>query len=315
MKSNTKFIIGESGCGKTFDINLSVLRLNRTGERTIVLVSEFGGEYKSVCKATNGEYKDLSRGEQKINIMDFVKQGNEGINFNVLYAFSEAITKREITEIEKAAIAKATDDTFNMKCGNKPTLKDFAESMKKYPDLRDVSNSFLSLLEDPKCIFFVGDTNITISNLHTVISVHNFPIKYRTAAMIAAINYLNSWVKNNSDTHIFIDSGIMSMGPKHTLYFFAEKIKEISEYSKITVTVVEAGNLRGIWNGAFGREWELQLMKNDFSEKKMIEKMFNIHISPDIFAFVSNELKIGDYIKFFPDGSHCSGTSMKDPVK
>lgn len=295
MKSNPQFIIGVSGSGKTFSINQSVLKLNQKGKRTIVLVSEFSAEHKPTCKVTNGEYEDLSLSKQKINIMDFVKQEGEKINVNILYAFLEAVTKRELSEIEKEYIASSAGDTFGMKRNSSPMLRDFLEATKEYPALKEVSDKLELMLEDSRCQFFNGDTNITFPSLHTVLSIDNFPVKYRIAALLAVINYLALWVKDNPDTHIFLDSGIMSMSSKNTLCFIAQKIKEISEYSKISVTIVDPSNLHGVWSGIFGQEWELQLMAVLPPEKKMIEELFNIKIPPETFALV-NKFERGEYV-------------------
>lgn len=295
MKSNPQFIIGVSGSGKTFSINQSVLKLNQKGKRTIVLVSEFSAEHKPTCKVTNGEYEDLSLSKQKINIMDFVKQEEGKTNVNILYAFFEAVAKRELSKIEKEDITSAASDTFGMKRNSSPMLRDFLEAMKEYPALKEVSDKLELMLEDSRCQFFNGDTNVTFPSLHTVLSIDNFPIKYRIAALLTVINYLALWMKNNPDTHIFLDSGIMSMGSQNTLCFIAQKIKEISEYSKISVTMASLENFHGVWDGIFGQEWELQLMAVLPPEKEMIEKLFNIKISPETFALV-NKFERGEYV-------------------
>lgn len=317
MKRDVQFVIGVSGCGKTFYIRSIATKLSQEGQHAVILAPFWGHEYRLVRRDVGdeyGEYMDAAAGEWKINIVDLIEkeQCSDQTDNETLIAFSEAVMQRELSDLEKEEVVKASKEVISSFRQQKesPVLKDLIDTMRSYPQLSDMVECLQPMADDPECSFFNGQTNIVPTESYTVISLDKLPWKFRKPAFIAASSYLCQYACEHPDTHVFIDGAEYFWdGEKSTIPFFAKMVQEFSQHDCSVVIAMQSLDYRAEKiKGIFGTHWELQLMRSDPAEKQPIESAIGYKVQPEVFELVcSDGCEQGDYVMFYPNGSWKAG--------
>ena len=227
-----RVIIGESGSGKSFGMQVSALRDAKSGTKTFVVVNNMGHEYRMLCKSTQGNFVKAVGENWHINVMDFSGKcekptpdmWDEG--FFTLTIFIEAIIRRELTPQERKDLKDAVSRAYQGKekecltaaeskyvC---PELADLAKAVHHYPNLKEIGDELSLLLENPNCTFFAGQTNIDLDSILTVFNLcdFHFKTKYFHAAWVVALDYIRKVAKNGllkanvylDDTGLLLDT-------------------------------------------------------------------------------------------------------------
>lgn len=201
-------ILGGSGSGKTYTMQLLALRLRQYQTRVIIVAPYKGHEYYPACKAIGGTFISLAPGSlQNINIMEIRKHKISGDvmaedpsaakesllieKVQQLRTFFSLLkpnmTHREDHILDDALMA--TYKRFGITPGNKslydparptmfkqmPTLGDLDMALSEYGkeavDLRNALSTFVT----GSCRSFNGPTNVNLDNPYVVLDISNMP--------------------------------------------------------------------------------------------------------------------------------------------
>lgn len=212
-------ILGMSGAGKTFLMQLMALRLRQQGIQVFILAPLKGHEFAEVCDRIGGKYIRIAPSSQDcINIMEIRKKTlstdyeihgdkrNDSIlaeKIQKLMIFFSLI-KNDITQNELNLIDGAivrTYKSFGITYDNN-SLFDTDGRFKKMPTLKDLYNELLSkdktkdlaLMIEKFAIgslsVFGGSTNVDLDNKYIVLDISEMNEHLKALGMFIALDFV-----------------------------------------------------------------------------------------------------------------------------
>lgn len=231
-------IIGTSGAGKTFTMQLMALRMRRKGTQIYIIAPLKGHEFLRACKNVGGEFISISpASKQCINIME-IRRVDQTANAIIDGVINEnSILARKIQQLhiffsllipdmnheEKQLLDETLIRTYASKgiTHDNDSLIDPEDPMKyrEMPLLEDVYNllmesqetrrmgNILNRLVHGSAKTFNQQTNVDLSNPYTVLDISELTGDLLTVGMFVALDFV--WDKAKEDRTvekaIFID--------------------------------------------------------------------------------------------------------------
>lgn len=237
-KNANMAILGTSGAGKTFTMQLMALRMRRKGTQVFIIAPLKGHEFLRACRNVGGEFISISpASKQCINIMEIRRTDQTanaiidgGINENSILAkkiqqlhifFSLLIP--DMSHEEKQLLDEALIRTYAMKgitheneslidpddpsrYRTMPLLEDVYNIMMEVPETKRMGN-ILNRLVHGSAKTFNQQTNVDLSNPYTVLDISELTGELLTVGMFLVLDFV--WDKAKEDRTkekaIFID--------------------------------------------------------------------------------------------------------------
>lgn len=237
-KNANMAILGTSGAGKTFTMQLMALRMRRKGTQVFIIAPLKGHEFLRACRNVGGEFISISPAlKQCINIMEIRRTDQTanaiidgGINENSILAkkiqqlhifFSLLIP--DMSHEEKQLLDEALIRTYAMKgitheneslidpddpsrYRTMPLLEDVYNILMEVPETKRMGN-ILNRLVHGSAKTFNQQTNVDLSNPYTVLDISELTGELLTVGMFLVLDFV--WDKAKEDRTkekaIFID--------------------------------------------------------------------------------------------------------------
>lgn len=237
-KNANMAILGTSGAGKTFTMQLMALRMRRKGTQVFIIAPLKGHEFLRACRNVGGEFISISpASKQCINIMEIRRTDQTanaiidgGINENSILAkkiqqlhifFSLLIP--DMSHEEKQLLDEALIRTYAMKgitheneslidpddpsrYRTMPLLEDVYNILMEVPETKRMGN-ILKRLVHGSAKTFNQQTNVDLSNPYTVLDISELTGELLTVGMFLVLDFV--WDKAKEDRTkekaIFID--------------------------------------------------------------------------------------------------------------
>ena len=237
-KNANMAILGTSGAGKTFTMQLMALRMRREGTQVFIIAPLKGHEFLRACRNVGGEFISISpASKQCINIMEIRRTDQTanaiidgGINENSILAkkiqqlhifFSLLIP--DMSHEEKQLLDEALIRTYSMKgitheneslidpddpsrYRTMPLLEDVYNILMEAPETKRMGN-ILNRLVHGSAKTFNQQTNVDLSNPYTVLDISELTGELLTVGMFLVLDFV--WDKAKEDRTkekaIFID--------------------------------------------------------------------------------------------------------------
>lgn len=237
-KNANMAILGTSGAGKTFTMQLMALRMRRKGTQVFIIAPLKGYEFLRACRNVGGEFISISpASKQCINIMEIRRTDQTanaiidgGINENSILAkkiqqlhifFSLLIP--DMSHEEKQLLDEALIRTYAMKgitheneslidpddpsrYRTMPLLEDVYNILMEAPETKRMGN-ILNRLVHGSAKTFNQQTNVDLSNPYTVLDISELTGELLTVGMFLVLDFV--WDKAKEDRTkekaIFID--------------------------------------------------------------------------------------------------------------
>ncbi|MDD6735134.1 MAG: PrgI family protein, partial [Clostridiales bacterium] len=215
-------ILGMSGAGKTFLMQLMALRLRLQGTQVFILAPIKGHEFADSCCAIGGKYIRIAPSSKDcINIMEIRKasistdyeiKGDERGDsvlaeelqkLMIFFSLIKAdITQDELNLLDSAVIR--TYKAFGIDFDNR-SLFDAAGRFKKMPTLKDLYNELLSRDETKTLALMIekfavgsmsgfgGETNVDLNNKYIVLDISEMTDHLKPLGMFMALDFV--WEK------------------------------------------------------------------------------------------------------------------------
>lgn len=237
-KNANMAILGTSGAGKTFTMQLMALRMRRKGTQVFIIAPLKGHEFLRACRNVGGEFISISpASKQCINIMEIRRTDQTanaiidgGINENSILAkkiqqlhifFSLLIPDMNHEEkqlldetlIRTYAIKGITHENESLIDPNDPSryrtmplLEDVYDILMEAPETKRLGN-ILNRLVHGSAKTFNQQTNVDLSNPYTVLDISELTGELLTVGMFLVLDFV--WDKAKEDRTkekaIFID--------------------------------------------------------------------------------------------------------------
>ena len=212
-------ILGMSGAGKTFLMQLMALRLRLQGTQVFILAPIKGHEFADACRAIGGKYIRIApSSKDRINIMEIrkasistdceIKGDDRGDSVlaeklqKLMIFFSlikPDITQDELNLLDSAVIR--TYKAFGIDFDNK-SLFAAKGKFKKMPTLTDLYNELTSQPETKSLALmlekfavgslsgFGGETNVDLDNKYIVLDISEMTEHLKPLGMFMALDYV-----------------------------------------------------------------------------------------------------------------------------
>ncbi len=231
-------ILGTSGAGKTFTMQLMALRMRRKGTQVFIVAPLKGHEFHRACANIGGEFIQISPASRNcINVMEIRKVDKSvdelldgpGVEKSLLAAkiqrlhifFSLLIPdmnheERQLLDdalIRTYANLGITHDNATLEDPEKPgsyrtmpVLGDLYEVLKESPDTRRLAN-IINRLVHGSARTFNQQTNVALNNKYTVLDISELTGDLLTVGMFAVLDFVWDKAKENrtEEKAIFID--------------------------------------------------------------------------------------------------------------
>ena len=231
-------ILGTSGAGKSFTMQLMATRMRRKGIQVFIVAPLKGHEFHRACSNIGGEFIQISPASQNcINVMEIRKVDKTadelldgpGIEKSMLAAkiqrlhifFSLLIP--DMTHEERQLLDEALIRTY-AKCGIThenaslispvdpdryrimPVLGDLYDVLKESSDTKRLAN-IINRLVHGSARTFNQQTNVSLDNKYTVLDISELTGDLLTVGMFVALDYVWDKAKENrtEEKAIFID--------------------------------------------------------------------------------------------------------------
>lgn len=237
-KNANMAILGTSGAGKTFTMQLMALRMRRKGTQVFIIAPLKGHEFLRACRNVGGEFISISpASKQCINIMEIRRTDQTanaiidgGINENSILAkkiqqlhifFSLLIP--DMSHEEKQLLDEALIRTYAMKgitheneslidpddpsrYRTMPLLEDVYNILMEAPETKRMGN-ILNRLVHGSAKTFNQQTNVDLSNPYTVLDISELTGELLTVGMFLVLDFVWDKAKEDrtKDKAIFID--------------------------------------------------------------------------------------------------------------
>ena len=238
-------ILGTSGAGKTFTLQLMALRMRRKGIQVFILAPLKGHEMRRACNNIGGEYISISpASKQCINVMEIRKvdqTANDildgGINNNSILAkkinqlliFFELLIP-DMSHEERQLLDEALVRVYAMKgithdnesladpespdrYREMPLLGDVYDLLMEAPETKRMGN-ILNRLVHGSAQTFNQPTNVQLDNLYTVLDFSELTGDLLTVGMFVCLDYVWDKVKEDrtKEKAVFIDEAWRLIG-------------------------------------------------------------------------------------------------------
>lgn len=237
-KNANMAILGTSGAGKTFTMQLMALRMRRKNIQVFIIAPLKGHEFHRACSNIGGEFIQISPASRNcINVMEIRKVDSSAndlldgpqtekselaAKIQRLHIFFSLLIP-DMTHEERQLLDEALIQTYNQKgiTHNNETLYDpaFPQHYREMPVLEDVFNilkanpdtrrlaNIMNRLVHGSASTFNQQTNVNLDNKYTVLDISELTGDLLTVGMFVALDYV--WDKAKEDRTvekaIFID--------------------------------------------------------------------------------------------------------------
>ncbi len=292
-KNANMAILGTSGAGKTFTMQLMALRMRRKGIPIFIIAPLKGHEFHRACANVGGEFIQISPASPHcINVMEIRRVDHTvselldgpGIHLSELAAkiqrlhifFSLLIP--DMSHEERQLLDEALIRTYNVKgithdngsledpnlpgaYREMPVLGDLYEILKQSPDTLRMAH-ILNRLVNGSARTFSQQTNVSLHNQYTVLDISSLTGDLLTVGMFVALDFVWDRAKEDrtEEKTIFIDecwqllSGVGATGTRLAGDFVLEIFKTIRGYGGSAVCASQ--DLNDFFNldeGRFGK--------------------------------------------------------------
>lgn len=237
-KNANMAILGTSGAGKSFTMQLMATRMRRKGIQVFIVAPLKGHEFHRACSNIGGEFIQISPASPNcINVMEIRKVDKSvdelldgpGVEKSLLAAkiqrlhifFSLLIpdmTHEERQLLDDALIrtyanlgithdnATLDDPDDPSRYRTMPVLGDLYDTLKEVPDTRRLAN-IINRLVHGSAKTFNQQTNVSLDNKYTVLDISELTGDLLTVGMFVALDYVWDKAKENrtEEKAIFID--------------------------------------------------------------------------------------------------------------
>ena len=292
-KNANMAILGTSGAGKTFTMQLMALRMRRKGIPIFIIAPLKGHEFHRACANVGGEFIQVSPASPHcINVME-IRQVDRTVNELLdgpgiqLSELAEKIQRLHIffsllipdmNHEERQLLDEALIHTYNKKgithdnasladpknpgqYREMPVLGDLYEILKKSAATRRLAN-ILNRLVNGSASTFNQQTNVSLDNKYTVLDISSLTGDLLTVGMFVALDFVWDRAKEDrtEEKTIFIDecwqllSGAGATGTRLAGDFVLEIFKTIRGYGGSAVCASQ--DLNDFFNldeGRFGK--------------------------------------------------------------
>lgn len=292
-KNANMAILGTSGAGKTFTMQLMALRMRRKGIPIFIIAPLKGHEFHRACANVGGEFIQVSPASPHcINVME-IRRVDRSVNELLdgpgiqLSELAEKIQRLHIffsllipdmNHEERQLLDEALIRTYNAKgithdnesledpdCPGKyremPVLGDLYEILKESAPTRRMAN-ILNRLVHGSASTFNQQTNVSLQNKYTVLDISSLTGDLLTVGMFVALDFVWDRAKEDrtEEKTIFIDecwqllSGAGATGTRLAGDFVLEIFKTIRGYGGSAVCASQ--DLNDFFNldeGRFGK--------------------------------------------------------------
>ncbi len=292
-KNANMAILGTSGAGKTFTMQLMALRMRRKGIPIFIIAPLKGHEFHRACANVGGEFIQVSPASPHcINVME-IRQVDRSVSALLdgpditLSELAEKIQRLHIffsllipdmTHEERQLLDEAMIHTYNAKgithdnesladpdCPERyremPVLGDLYRVLKDSPDTQRLAN-ILNRLVNGSASTFNQQTNVSLQNKYTVLDISSLTGDLLTVGMFVALDFVWDRAKEDrtEEKTIFIDecwqllSGAGATGTRLAGDFVLEIFKTIRGYGGSAVCASQ--DLNDFFNldgGRFGK--------------------------------------------------------------
>ena len=225
-KNANMAILGTSGAGKTFTMQLMALRMRRKNIQVFILAPLKGHEFHRACKNIGGEFIQISPASSNcINIMEIRKTDNTAnelldgpildksllagkiqrlhIFFSLLipdmsYEEKQLLDEAMVSTYAKKGIThqnETLDDGFG-EYVEMPVLGDLYEVLLEKKETKRMAN-ILNRLVNGSAKTFNQQTNVNLDNKYTVLDISELSGDMLTVGMFVALDYV--WDKAKED--------------------------------------------------------------------------------------------------------------------
>lgn len=225
-KNANMAILGTSGAGKTFTMQLMALRMRRKNIQVFILAPLKGHEFHRACKNIGGEFIQISPASSNcINIMEIRKIDNTAnelldgpildksflagkiqrlhIFFSLLipdmsYEEKQLLDEAMVITYANKGITHQNETLDNGRGGyvEMPVLGDLYEVLLEKPETRRLAN-ILNRLVNGSAKTFNQQTNVNLDNKYTVLDISELSGDLLTVGMFVALDYV--WDKAKED--------------------------------------------------------------------------------------------------------------------
>ena len=201
-KNANMAILGTSGSGKSFTLQLFALRLRRKNIQVFILAPLKGHEFYRAARNIGGEIIQISPSSPHcINVMEI-----RPVDTAAAELLDEAVIKTYasfgITHENTSLVDEACPERFRPM----PKLGDLHQELLKSPQTRRLAN-ILNRLVHGSASTFNQDTNVNLDNKYTVLDISELTGDLLTVGMFVALDFV--WDKAKQDRTkekaIFID--------------------------------------------------------------------------------------------------------------
>ena len=290
-KNANMVLIGTSGAGKTFTMQLLALRMRMSGTQVFILAPLKGHEFKRAAEEIGGEYIRIStsspdninvmeirqRGESEADILDRLLSGEDeesilaakvqqlSIFFKLL--IHEMNQEQQVT-LEKAILdayaAKGItiDNSSLIKPGTKvykemPIIGDVYNELDKYGDKMIVVKNILEQFVSGSAQNMNAQTNVDLDNKYIVIDISALSETLLPVGMFVALDYCWDKIKEDRTQKkaIFIDETwkLINTNPL-AANFVLEIFKIIRGYGGSAIAATqEMGDFYALEDGKYGK--------------------------------------------------------------
>ena len=311
-------LLGTSGAGKTFTMQLMALRMRMRGIQCYILAPIKGHEFKRACNAIGGEFIKVSPGSQQcINIMEIRKTLSPEMELidEIDYNDSDSLLARKIQQLMiffSLLIPDMTNEEEQMLDESLiKTYSDFGithennslylddEKMKPMPILGDLHKhlqknkmtarvaAIVSRFVTGSAQSFNRQTNVDLSNKYVVLDISELKGKLLPVGMMIALDFVWDNIKADRTKRkaIFIDEIWQLIGAssnRQAAEFCLEIFKVIRGFGGGAIAATQdLGDFFGLEDGKFGRA----IINN--SKNKII-----LNLEPDEAQYVQETLKL-----------------------
>lgn len=237
-KNANMAILGTSGAGKTFTMQLMALRMRRKNIQVFIIAPLKGHEFHRACSNIGGEFIQISPASKNcINVMEIRKVDSSAndlldgpqtekselaAKIQRLHIFFSLLIP-DMTHEERQLLDEALIQTYKQKgithnngslydpehpekYREMPVLEDVFNILKANPDTRRLAN-IMNRLVHGSASTFNQQTNVNLNNKYTVLDISELTGDLLTVGMFVALDYV--WDKAKEDRTvekaIFID--------------------------------------------------------------------------------------------------------------
>lgn len=237
-KNANMAILGTSGAGKTFTMQLMALRMRRKGIQVFIIAPLKGHEFLRACRNTGGEFISISPASKNcINVMEIrktdksvdelldgapIEKSELAAKIQQLHIFFSLLIP-DMNHEERQLLDEALVKTYNQKgithdnaslddpqnpghYREMPILGDLYEVLAASPETKRMAN-ILNRLVHGSASSFNQQTNCDLSNKYTVLDISELSGDLLSAGMFVALDFVWDKAKENrtEEKAIFID--------------------------------------------------------------------------------------------------------------